>query len=494
MNENCKNEIKKQVILKIFKINKNMNSLQKKKIRPIHELMNDTSLPDIPFEIWDIIFAYSSSIPRRITNRLNDLILHNFPRDYICDMCISNLKDVKECSCAVFKKHIPPLIFKTIFENGGVVAGGAALFCVDDKIDLDAVGDIDIFFTADNADGLKKTLWGCIELLKQCFSNITYSYNRSLITIYPDGLSEDCEDYVHKHGSPISYQFILSKSLTTKGIISNFDMDYIQVAIDKNRVYRTDIQKKAQECRTVTMVHPDFRKRRLEKVYSKKYEFPKGINMLGNVLVGYNRYNSRRDYEFFNNDAEKSTAIVHYSKNGVWKEIRNKFVNLRHIRKHSVFYRNYPFADSLKTKGFTITKNPNDIPLENLKGITRESYEGDEGLYKESFPSFVNIRKFEYVNEKLKKLYEKHKGFEWCYARVEEYFFNEDYTNAIASLKSDVLKKTGVSTFDLGVDTMLNADEKLTARMCICRLNRIGWLVWGEHNMFDKIGIVLLWC
>ena len=184
----------------------------------------------------------------------------------------------------------------------------------------------------------------------------------------------------------VSYQFILSRKFTPQAIISHFDIDYIQIAIDKHCIYRTTVQKQAQKTHIVSRVLSDIRMRRLDKVYQKGYAFPADILAFRHILLGRFKY-----YDGEWESRYKDVVTI--------KEIRGRV-----DRKPKLRY--WPYQEKLESRRFIITNDSNDLPLDSLIGSTRKSYEGENvevnlemrlTREKENTPSLVDIHTLSHI-------------------------------------------------------------------------------------------------
>lgn len=204
-------------------------------------------------------------------------------------------------------------------QKQGVIAGGSAVYAMNDFVPIDSVGDIDVFINdphifIDVLNHLK-------EKYEASFSSINSDlyYNESDDEVdlscyyededYPDFLKEnpvidDDEDDDEERDlydefldwkaenkkmsivvakipeCKISIQLVFQKYLTPVDVIKSFDLDYVQCAIYNNNSYRTDICRESHRSRTVirgTEFPLGFF--RLEKAQKKGFKTPIFGNM-----------------------------------------------------------------------------------------------------------------------------------------------------------------------------------------------------------------------
>ncbi len=152
---------------------------------------------------------------------------------------------------------------------GGVVAGGAATYLLDNALTFDQVGDIDVF-VLDNDVGIFKNI---LDLIYTHSQNFTPQYNREKSSVT-----------VEYHGKKWkNIQVVLTTFSSPDQLIEAFDMDYVQCAFyQEDGMLRTLATRRAFDAHISHIIRDigseklNARRllKRLYKAYKKGYKLP----------------------------------------------------------------------------------------------------------------------------------------------------------------------------------------------------------------------------
>lgn len=153
--------------------------------------------------------------------------------------------------------------------NHCVIAGGSVVYGLCDFVPIKSVGDIDVYVLNENKDMFFKM----VDTIRNIYSQykITYAKRGSCV------VEARINDETNVESRPIVFQIILTGYTCEQKLIEEFDIDYVQCGIYRQRLLITECAKQAHKTRRITMYSKDIRASRVVKASDKGFIKPHGV-------------------------------------------------------------------------------------------------------------------------------------------------------------------------------------------------------------------------
>lgn len=154
-------------------------------------------------------------------------------------------------------KLITSEVFSVILQSGGMIAGGAMVYVVNNDLTEQHTNDVDVWFTSkqlEEANELLQTLSNMkdVQYFGACQNTFVFKTKNKYIQVMYTNLPS------HEH------------------ILNFFDLDYCKIGYTKHGLLILDEASKAKQNRTLYRVRGKLSLYRLVKAYRKGYRLPEG--------------------------------------------------------------------------------------------------------------------------------------------------------------------------------------------------------------------------
>lgn len=239
------------------------------------------------------------------------------------------------------------MLLSHILDNKDVcIAGGFALYAIDETQYIKELCDIDIFILNNNYE----TMCNVYNILINVYNLPTVYFKDGIIAVYPLAIPEKDFDY----SEVISFQIIFTDRKSPMDLIHHFDLDYIQCAFTLDKIIQTNLNINAVNSKIISFRAEDLEYKRLEKALRKGYTVTRNVNQSYFV-----------DYILLYVDFVDSTTIRNYYRRSynVCDIPKDEYHNMEAI---DFIQREYISKEDLLNEGFIRVYNFRDFVLPRM--------------------------------------------------------------------------------------------------------------------------------